>query len=110
MTIKKKHGPRGTGDELAGSFLPTAMAVPVLLQSPCLPPGRRLPAPHHTAFLRGRLNLRHTRWVCQACLQQLNFQFTRKIKSESSKEFTELCIIYLLTAEPQRDPACRALF
>lgn len=50
--------------------------------------------PLHRA-LEGTLSLTHTGWGCQAQLHQLNFQFTRKIKCESSKEFMELCIIYL---------------
>lgn len=50
--------------------------------------------PLHRA-LEGTLSLTHTGWGCQAQLHQLDFQFTRKIKCESSKEFMELCIIYL---------------
>lgn len=97
MTIKKKHSPRGTGDEIAGSFL-----LPALLQSPALPCSwLQALCPHCTLLLRARLSLTHTRWGCQAQLHQLNFQFTRKIKSESSKEFMELCIIYLWLQSPR---------
>lgn len=99
MTIKKKHGPRGSGDEIAGSFLlpvsccaaeePLPLSWPQAVCSLCTP------------LLRGRVSLTHTGWGCQAQLHQLNFQFARIIKSESSKEFMELCIIYLWLQSPK---------
>lgn len=99
MTIKKKHSPRGTGDEIAGRFLLTASSCAAAEPLPRSWP--QAVRSHCTAFLRGRLSLAHSRWGCLAQLHQLNFQFTRKIKSESSKEFMELCIIYLWLQSPK---------
>lgn len=81
MTIKKKHGPKGTGDEIAGSFLPTATAALAVLQSHVSPTAAGCMVPHCTTCLRGKLKLRHIGWVCWACLHQLNFLVYKKNKT-----------------------------